>query len=442
MAEETNENKFKAPRGTRDFSGSEKRLRDAIIRAIRGQFERYGFEPLETPAFENLNVLTAKFAGGEEILKETYSFKDQGERDLGLRYDLTVPLCRFVAENPSLAMPFKRYAIASVWRDGPLKKGRYREFTQCDADTIGSKSIAADAEIASLAASVLSGLGLDYSLKVNNRKLLNGLLLAAGVQREMLSEVILSLDKLEKIGAAGVQKELEEKQLPATVAQSALSTLKSDAPLESLEPLATNDEARQGIVELKEFFAYAKEYGCLDRIKFSPTLARGLNYYTGMVFEGFLNNGAKIGITSSVCGGGRYDELIGGFVKEAGGAERNVPAVGISFGLDVLLEALKAQGTTLGERTGLAVFVIPIGDALPAIRACQALRNAGVNTGIDLAGRGVSKNLAYAAKRGAKYALIIGPNETKANKATLRDLSSGEEKLLTIQQVCDALKPV
>ncbi|OIO24611.1 histidine--tRNA ligase [Candidatus Micrarchaeota archaeon CG1_02_55_22] len=440
MAEETNENKFKAPRGTRDFSGSEKRLRDAIIQTIREQFERYGFEPLETPAFENLAVLTAKFAGGDEILKETYSFKDQGGRDLGLRYDLTVPLCRFVAENNSLAMPFKRYAIASVWRDGPLKKGRYREFSQCDADTMGTASLAADAELASLAASILSGLGLNYSLKVNNRKLLNGLLIGAGVPREMLSDVILSLDKLEKIGENAVKKELEEKQLPAPVAQRVLSTLSPQATLEALTALAANDDAKAGLAELNEFFSYAKEYGCADKLVFSPTLARGLNYYTGMVFEGFLNNGAKIGITSSICAGGRYDELIGGFVKESGGAERNVPAVGISFGLDVLLEALKAQGTTLGERTGLAVFVIPIGDALPAIRACQQLRSAGINTGIDLAGRGVSKNLAYAVKRGAKYALIIGPNEIKEGKATLRDLNSGEEKLLSIPQVCDALR--
>lgn len=445
MTEENNasQDKFQAPRGTRDFYGAEKRLRDAILAALRDAFDRYGFEPLETPAFENIDVLTAKFAGGEEILKETYAFEDQGGRKLGLRYDVTVPLCRFMAERNDLPMPFKRYAIGSVWRDGPLKKGRYREFVQCDVDTVGSDSMANDAELCALACDALSGLKLGFTIQVNNRKLLNGLLLSQGVTRELLGPAILSLDKLAKIGAPAVAKEMTDKGVPEAVAAEVVAILSANPSLESLARYCVNDEAIAGKKELEEFFKRAEEFGCGSRVVFSATLSRGLNYYTGTVFEGFLNDGREIGVTSSICAGGRYDDIIGKFAAEASGSQepRKIPAVGISFGLDVLLESLKAKGTTLDESAGgLDAFVVPIGDALPAaIAACQKLRSVGCRTGIDLGGKGVSKNIAYAAKKGARYAVIIGAREAAEGKATLRDLASGEEKLLTVEQVANAL---
>src|SRR3989344_5062073 len=176
MKTELSEQELQAARGTRDFSGLAKRNRDYLLSELKAAFELYGFSPLETPAFENFSVLSAKFAGGEEILKETYSFKDQGGRELGLRYDLTVPLCRFFAQNPSVARPFKRYAIGSVWRDGPLKAGRYREFTQADTDTLGVLGMEAEAELLAMTAGVLTklfGKG-NFIIKVNNRKLLDG----------------------------------------------------------------------------------------------------------------------------------------------------------------------------------------------------------------------------------------------------------------------------
>ncbi|HLD75448.1 MAG TPA: ATP phosphoribosyltransferase regulatory subunit, partial [Candidatus Norongarragalinales archaeon] len=195
------------PRGSRDFLPQEAALREHVTDTLKNAFRRYGFQPLETPILEHLDVLSSKFAGGEEILKETYRLTDQGGRELGLRYDLTVPLCRVFAGN-MLAKPFKRYQIAPVFRDGPLKKGRYREFYQCDVDTLGVESVAAEAELLALTAQAFTSLGLDVVLKVNHRSLLNGLLEHAGVGPEKHHAVLLSMDKLEKIGRKGVLDEL------------------------------------------------------------------------------------------------------------------------------------------------------------------------------------------------------------------------------------------
>ena len=206
-------------RGSRDFLVEEKLLRDWAAQRLKSVFERFGFNPIETPAIENWEVLSSKYAGGAEILKETYKLTDQGKRELGLRYDQTVPTCRVLAANPRLAMPFKRYSIAPVWRDGPIKLGRYREFYQCDIDIFGVQSQAAEAEIVAILKAGFDALGIECKLKINNRKVLDGLLESCGVTAEQATPVILSLDKLEKIGAKEVQKEMEEPE-PATWCQS------------------------------------------------------------------------------------------------------------------------------------------------------------------------------------------------------------------------------
>lgn len=425
--------KFQSPRGTRDFYGSGKRMRDAVAARAVEWFERYGFAPLETPAFENLDVLTAKFAGGDEILKETYRFADQGGRELGLRYDLTVPLCRFIAGNPKLPMPFKRYACGNVWRDGPLRAGRYREFVQCDADTIGSQSVLCEAELLAMGCGFLESLALDFQYQVNSRKLLDGLLLQAGVPEPLLQTAILSIDKLEKAGVKAVEAELAGKGVPAKAAAAALAAVSIDAvqPQLALSRLAAggNDLVKQGANDLLVLYAFLEELGVTGRVRFNPALARGLNYYTGIVFEAFLADRSKI--SSSLSAGGRYDGMVGGFITAVSGRPASIPAVGLSFGIDVICECLNlGYGTSPAPAAPRGVFVIPVAGEKYAVRVLGEFRSAGVNASIDLLSRGIGKNIEYAAKSGYAFAAIIGKKEADAKSVTLRNLTTGEEKLL------------
>ena len=214
------------PKGTRDFAPEEKILRDRIVGTLKEVFELYGFAPLETPVLERYDVLASKYAGGAEILKETFKFKDQGERDLGLRYDLTVPLCRYVGMNPNIKMPFKRYQIGEVFRDGPVASARYRQFLQCDPDIIGSSSMAADAEIISLIYAVFPKLNLEAFVKVNSRKLLNDILDYCGVGKDRQEAAILSIDKLEKFGPNVVKNEMKEQGIDSVKINKALDLIR------------------------------------------------------------------------------------------------------------------------------------------------------------------------------------------------------------------------
>ncbi|MEW5955928.1 MAG: histidine--tRNA ligase [Candidatus Micrarchaeota archaeon] len=437
--EELSKELLSPPRGTRDFLPEEKLLRDGLERRLEQVFQRFGFNPLETPAFERFEVLASKYAGGEEILKETYSFEDQGKRRLGLRYDLTVPLCRVVASNPSLAMPFKRYQIAPAWRDGPVKLARYRELVQCDVDIVGAASGIADAEVIAVACAALSELGFDYEIRVNNRKLLNGVLEWAGVPPEKKAGAILAVDKLAKTGRDAVEKELlEERDVPISSAKKIMEFIllaegDADKVLEELSRmLKDSEEGKKGLTELMEVLDFLDAFGVRDKIVFSASLARGLSYYTGTVFEGYLKNSQ---IASSVCGGGRYDDLVGAF------SGKPTPAVGISLGLEVLLEAVKlGLSKPLGTgKTVARVFVAPIKTLNESIKVAQQLRAAGIAASLDLLERGVSKNLDYASKQGIPFVAIVGPREAKEGKMTLRNMVTGEEKVLTVEQAVEAV---
>ncbi|VVB67674.1 Histidine--tRNA ligase [Candidatus Norongarragalina meridionalis] len=423
-------------RGCRDFLPEKKIARDAVIEKLRRVFEAYGFNPLETPALENFEVLSSKYAGGDEILKETYKLTDQGKRDLGLRYDLTVPLCRVVASNPRMTLPFKRYQIASVWRDGPIKAGRYREFVQCDVDTIGAKGMIADAELIALTQDAFDSLGMKTFIKINNRKLLDALLLKAGVPSAKQPDAILSLDKLAKIGKEGVRAELFERGVEAKSAEEILAMFDSfakkgnDEIIDKLASIVGAEDA--GLKELRDVMQYCAAFGVReDFVAADPSLARGLSYYTGTVFEAFLTEGA---ITSSIAAGGRYDKLVGAFA----GRGEDMPAVGISFGLDVIGEAL-ADGTK-EKKTVVRAFVIPIKTGAAAAKAAQELRRMGVPTAIDLNDRGVSRCLEYAAKEGIPYAVLVGEAELKQKSVKLRDMASGKEELLSVAEAAARIK--
>jgi histidyl-tRNA synthetase len=420
--------KLQNAKGVQDFLPKEKIVRNEVVDILKETFEKYGFLPLETPVLERYETLAAKFAAGtgSDIMKEIFTLKDQGKRKLGLRFDLTVPLARFVGMNPNLRMPFKRYEIGRVFRDGPIKLGRRREFWQADIDIIGSNSMMAEAELLSVADEVFKRLGLNFVIKVNNRKLLNSILETAGISKRK-EEVILSVDKLEKIGEAGVKKELKGKGFNKGI--SGLLKILKIKNLNLLKNKIKSKEGQEGIEELKELF------DCLRTLKvkveFDASLARGLAYYTGTVFEVFLKKGE---LSGSLAAGGRWDGMIGNYLGKG-----EYPAVGIAFGLAPITEVLKLKNKQ-SKKTLAKVFVIPIKTIKESLRVVQKLREERINSDIDLMGRGISKNLEYASSLGIPYVIFVGERELKVGKVKLRDMETGDEWMLTMKDVVKKLR--
>ena len=398
---------------------------------MRTVSELCGFLPLETSVLERYETLAAKFAAGEasDALKEIFKLKDQGDRNLALRFDLTVPFSRFIAMNPNLKMPFKRYEIGPVFRDGPIKLGRTREFWQMDIDTAGTSSMLADAEILSMVDAVFKELQLDVIIKVNNRKILNGILEQSEIKDKEV--VILSIDKLNKIGKEGVTKELLTKGCTQQQIATLFQIIDLNISLEELKNKITNKEGIEGLTELEELFSYLKIMN-ITTVSFDVTLARGLAYYTGPVFEAYLKKGA---ITSSLAGGGRYDDLIGNYL---GGAKK-IPAVGISFGLVPIIQTMKERKELL-KKSPTKVYVIPISTLTESLSLVQNLRTNKISADIDLTGKGISKNLDYANSYSIPYVIFLGEDELKKKKYKLKDMNTGEENLLTLTALKKKLK--
>lgn len=417
-------------KGTRDFAPEEKIVRDQVTQTLKETFERYGYSPLETPILCRFDVLASKYAGGSEILKETFKLKDQGDRELAFRYDLTVPFAKFVGMNPQLKMPFKRYEIGRVFRDGPIKLGRYREFWQCDVDIVGAQTGMADAELMLLTSSALQQLKLNAYIELNSRGILEGIMDYAGIEGAQRAEAIIILDKIKKIGEAEVRKEMQAKDIPEEAIEKLMNAAnlmgKNGEILDKLRTILTSETGKKGLAEIQEILQYIDALK-VTNVRFTPSLARGLAYYTGPVFEAFLE---KSKITSSIAGGGRYDNMIGAYL----GGKREYPAVGISFGLDVITEALKLEQK--GEqKTVVAVYVIPIGTPLESMKLCEELRRYGIKADIDLNKKGISKNLDYANSLGIPYVLFVGEDELKAGKFKMKDMKAGTEEMLTIEEV-------
>ena len=417
--------KLQLPKGTRDFKPEEMIVMKKIVNTLKEIFEIYGYSPMETPSFERFDILSSKSAGGSEILKETFKFKDQGKRDLALRYDLTVPMCRFVGMNPNLKMPFKRYLVGEVFRDGPVESARYRQFTQCDVDVVGCSDMSADAEIISLTSRAFKKLGFDFIIKVNNRKLLNDVLKYCNVNENKIEDVILSIDKLEKFGLEAVKKELKEKNINEKTINEILKVISikgsNKEKLNKLKKLIKNSD---GLKEIEQLLNYLKILNI--NVEFDISLARGLAYYTGTVFEGIAKNSK---VKGSLCGGGRYDKMIGDFLGKG-----NYPAVGISFGLDRIYDAYIEKNKE-EQKTVTQVYIIPINTFNESLKIAEELRNEGVKVDIDLAGKGPSKNLKYANSLSIPYVLFIGEEELKQNKVKLKDMNTGKEELLTAKEL-------
>lgn len=414
--------KLQLPKGVRDFPPQEKILRDSLVEKLVRIFRLYGFNPLETPMFERFDILSGKYSGGAEILKETFKFKDQGERDLGLRYDLTVPFARFVGMNPQLKMPFKRYAIGKVFRDGPLKLGRYREFYQCDVDIVGAKGMAADAECVKIALSVFEELGIKVKIVVNNRKLLEELLSKGEVKKEQLTDAMLVLDKIKKVGLDMVKKELEEKGIPEEAVDVVVRIATADqSTTQKITEVRNYLGESEGVEEIAQLLGYLED----ERVEFDPSLARGLAYYTGTVFEGFAVDSQ---VTSSLCGGGRYDNMIAQLLS----SKQEYPTVGISFGLEPIMDVLSSKEN---KKSVVQVYLIPIKTTAECMSIAAQLRKAGIATDMDLLGKSISKNLDYANSYEIPYVVIAGKQELESGKVKLKDMKSGEEKLISVDEV-------
>jgi histidyl-tRNA synthetase len=418
-------------KGVRDIPPEEKIVMNRMLEVLRRNFELYGFVPIEKPIIERWETLTAKGGAGEEsdALKETFKLKDQGSRDLALRFDLTVPLARYVAMNPNLKLPFKRYEMGPVFRDGPIKLGRYRQFWQCDVDTIGVKTMLAEAELLALVQSVFKEFGIEVIIKVNNRKLLNGILEQCEIKRKELA--IVAIDKLDKIGIKGVSEELRQRSYSEEQIESIFELITEDTTLDSLKNKITNPEGLAGLKELQELFDYLKAMK-VSSASFDVSLARGLGYYTGTVFEVYSPSGP---VSGSLSGGGRYDEMVGKF---AGGG-REISAVGLSFGLSPIMDTLKAQ-QKIEQKTKVKAYIIPIQTVKESLKIAQQLRDKGISMDMDLNGKGIGKNLEYVNSLNIPYAIIIGGDEVKQKKVLVRNMKSGEQQLVKLSEAIKKLK--
>jgi histidyl-tRNA synthetase len=418
-------------RGMKDFSPEEKIARNRVIDMLKNVFELYGFSPLETPIVERMDILSMKYAGGAEILKETFSLQDQGGRELGLRYDLTVPLSRYIGMNPNIKLPFKRYQIGPVFRDGPVKLGRLREFWQCDIEVVGSKSMLADAECIKIAQTVFEKLGFDVTIEINNRMLLNGILASCEIPEDRWDLVILEIDKLKKIGMESVVKEIKSKGIDGPAVTKLVEILGTKGSnfekLEKLKMIADNREAADGIKQVEEVLSYIDE----KNIVLNLGLARGLSYYTGTVFEAFINTDE---IDSSLCGGGRYDKMISSYLGSG-----DYPAVGISFGIEPI-RAIVEKNDSFQKKSVTQAYIIPIQTINESLKSADEFRKNDVKTDIDLMDRSISKNLAFANSMKLPFVVFIGGDELAKKKVKLRNMNSGDEYLLTVSEAADKIK--
>lgn len=426
-------------KGFRDYPPELMIPRERIIETARRVYRAYGFAPIDTPALEYLEILTGK--GSEETDKQLYRFEDHGGRQVGMRFDLTVPLARFAAQHiGELGTPFKRYHIAPVWRGENTQRGRYREFMQCDFDTIGTRSVAADVETVLVVHDLFLALDFDeFTIHLNNRQVLSGLLEKLDLG-EQSTAVLRALDKLGKVGREQVAAEMTA-TAGASVEQAdavlrlAEITGTHDEVLTQLAPLVAGSETGEaGVERLRELVSLVTAAGMpVDRLRLDLSIARGLDYYTGVILETFLDRLPGIG---SVCSGGRYDNLAALYSKQ------DLPGIGASLGLDRLLAAMEELEMLQRAQTPAPVFVAFFEKTALAdyLRIAARLRAAGIGCEVYPEPKKLGKQLQYADRRGFRVALVAGSEELAAKQCQVKDLSTG--KSVTVSMAGDAAELV
>ncbi len=418
-------------KGFRDYLPQAMLPREALIATARDVYRSYGFSPIDTPALEYLEILSGN--GSDETDKQLYHFTDNGGREVGMRFDLTVPLARFAAQHAQeLGLPFKRYHIATVWRGENTQRGRYREFMQCDFDTIGTESAASDIETALVIHDLLQKIGFErFTIRVNHRGVLNGLLENLGLADQALP-LLRALDKLAKIGPEKVAAEMERtagatSQQTAQVLELAALTGSRDEVLAALRPMVAGSETGEaGAERLSEVLGGIRAAGVPEeRVELDVSIARGLDYYTGMIYETFLGDLPGIG---SVASGGRYDNLTEAFTSQ------RLPGIGASLGLDRLLAAMEELEMLPNARTPAEVFVPLFNKEMlgPLLKITTDLRAAGLRVELYGDAKKLGKQLQYANRRGHRIAMIVGPDELAADDCQLKNLADGSSKKVAL----------
>ena len=441
------------PKGTRDFSPEQVFKRNYIFNTIRKVFENYGYRPIETPTMENLATLTGKYGNeGDKLLfkvlnngdflskanEEALQAKDSIKvlpsiSKRGLRYDLTVPFARYVVMHQNdIAFPFKRYQIQPVWRADRPQKGRYQEFYQCDADVVGSDSLLYEAELLQIYDRVFADLGVEVQIRLNNRKILAGIAEIAGIADRMV-DMTVAIDKLDKIGMDGVRQEMEKRGISMQAIEKVVKLLGS-ATLENLkQQLEDSSIGQQGVAELEDVLSMTRPDNCSNEVLFDITLARGLNYYTGCIFE-ITTDAVKIG---SLGGGGRYDDLTGIF------GLKNVSGVGISFGAARIFDVLEELNLFPSQQeNNIQVLFVAFNKATLqfAFECVTKVREAGIKADIYPDPGKLKKQMKYADARGVPYVALVGESELESGTTTFKDMKSGEQETLTIELLIQRLQ--
>ncbi len=425
-------------RGFRDYLPETMLQREHLIDVARQVYRSYGFSPIDTPALEYSEILLGK--GSDETDKQMFRFIDNGDRDVSLRFDLTIPFARFSAQYINeLGTPFKRYHIATVWRAERPQKGRYREFMQCDFDIIGTDSNAADIETLLVINDLIERIGISrFTIKVNHRQLLNGILGKLNLQDKSVS-ILRALDKLAKIGVDEVIKEMgtmagaSPEQAQQILDFAGLSGTPEDILNRCDEMLADNQAGQAGIQNLRELFAMVRTLGLPDdRVQLDLSIARGLDYYTGTIFETFLNDLPGIG---SVCSGGRYDNLAELFTKQ------KLPGVGASLGLDRLLAAMEELGLAKKTRTAASVLITQFDSKfLPVyLKLSRDLRAAGIGVEVYPEAKGIGKQFKYADRKGFTIVVTAGENEAASNQWQVKHLTTGNQQTVSSNDVVQVI---
>jgi histidyl-tRNA synthetase len=427
-------------RGMRDFLPEDVRRREHVIRIVGDVYRRYGFEPLETPALENIETLTGKY--GEEGNKLIFKVlrrgehEASGETDLALRYDLTVPLARVVAEHRGrLPKLFKRYQIQPVWRADRPARGRFREFYQCDVDAIGSRSMVVETELCAAVSDVLQALGFhDFVIKLNHRRVLSGLLDAAGVQPDLHASALVALDKLDKIGRDGVSVELASRGIGGNAAARLLDMFAGELTLDRVRAVLEGlQDAFAAVGELEQIVAYSRATSAGPHLKFDPSLARGLSYYTGAIMEIAVSD-----LAGSLGGGGRYDGLIGMFLGE------DIPACGFSLGLERILVVMTERNMFPPDvQKPAADVLVTLFEGEPveeALTLAAELRADGTRVEVYPEPDKLGKQFKYASARGVSWVAIVGADERVQGRVTVKDMRTGQQTTVDRRDVTSYLR--
>lgn len=422
-------------KGGYDFLPKEQKIRNYINGILRNTFEEYGYLPIETPILCYFDVLAGKYDESNDILKEIYKLKDQGDRNLGLRYDLTVPFAKFIALNKNeLKLPFKRYEINKVFRDGPVKVGRDREFTQCDVDVVGLSNQMIEAELISLYVNAFTKLNIEINIKYNSRNLMKGLILDTGIEEELVPSTITIIDKIDKLTNEELTNNLLELGLNQTQTQSLLEYFQlSLEELNTKFKTTTNEDIIKGLEELNNLEEYINKMNLNEYCTFTSSLARGQDYYTGNVFEVYEKNGA---LSGAIGGGGRYDKMITEFINDG----ETYPAVGISFGLTSIFELLKNR-EEFASSSPIDIYVIPMGTNIESLKLANELRKLDIKVDLEMNNKKLKKSLDFCNKENIPYVIILGEDEITNNSFKLKDMIKKEEYLINMNEL-DKVKDI